>query len=97
MSMKHEKRLTLNAKKMTTREKAHAHIKVRLRLPDWYGNNLDALNDCLGEIGEPTRIVVRFAPALEETLGDYGARIIRVLEQAAQENNNLTIALKDWF
>ena len=97
MSMKHMKRLTLNAKKMTTRERAHAHIKERLRLPDWYGNNLDALNDCLGEIGEPTWIVVRFAPALEETLGDYGTRIIRVLEQAAQENKNLTIVLKDRF
>ena len=82
---------------MTTKENAHEHIKERLRLPEWYGKNLDALNDCLGEIGEPTRIVVRFAPALEETLGDYGARIIRVLEQAAQENKNLTIALKDWF
>ena len=95
--MKHEKRLTLNAKKMTTRERAHAHMKERLRLPDWYGNNLDALNDCLGEIGEPTRIIVRFTPALEETLGDYGVRIIRVLEQAAEENKNLTVTQKKWF
>ena len=97
MSMKHEKRLTLNAKRMTTREQAHAHLKERLRLPDWYGNNLDALNDCLGEIGEPTRIIVRYAPALEATIGDYGARIIRVLEQAAQENKNITITLKNRF
>ena len=97
MSMKHEKRLTLNAKRMTTRELAHALIKERLRLPDWYGNNLDALNDCLGEIGQPTRITVRYAPALEEMLGDYGVRIIRVLEQAAKENKNLTVTLKNWF
>ena len=97
MSMGHEKRLTLNAKRMTTREQAHAHLKERLRLPDWYGNNLDALNDCLGEIGQPTRIIVRYAPALEETLGDYGIRIIRVLEQAAKENKNITITLKNWF
>ena len=95
--MRHEKRLTLNAKKMTTRERAHAHIKERLRLPDWYGNNLDALNDCLGEIGEPTRIVVHFAPALEETPGEYGDRIIRVLEQVAQGNKNLTNVQRDWF
>ena len=95
--MKRERRLTLNAKRMTTREQAHAHIKARLRLPEWYGNNLDALNDCLGEIGQPTRIIVRYAPVLEETLGDYGVRIIRVLEQAAKENKNLTIILKNWF
>ena len=95
--MKHEKRLTLNARKMDTREHAHAHLRQRLRLPEWYGNNLDALNDCLGEIGEPTRIVVRFAPVLSQTLGEYGTRMIRVLEQATQENQNLRISLKNGF
>ena len=95
--MKHEKRLTLNARRMTSREQAHAHLKERLRLPDWYGNNLDALNDCLGEICAPTQIIVRFSPMLEQNLGDYGAKIIRVLEQAAQENINLKVTLKPWF
>ena len=33
--MKHEKRLTLNARKMDTREHAHEHLKKRLHLPDW--------------------------------------------------------------
>ena len=95
--MKHEKRLTLNAKKMTSREQAHAHLKERLRLPDWYGNNLDALNDCLGEIGEPTQIIVRFAPMLGRSLGDYGSRIIRVMQRAAEENPNLRVTLKTWL
>ena len=95
--MKHEKRLTLNARKMDTREHAHAHLKKRLRLPEWYGNNLDALNDCLGEIGEPTWIVMRFAPMLSQSLGEYGTRMIRVLEQATQENQNLRISLKNGF
>lgn len=95
--MRHEKRLTLNARRMTSREQAHAHLKERLRLPDWYGNNLDALNDCLGEICAPTQIIVRFAPMLEQNLGDYGIKIIRVLEQAAQENINLKVTLKPWF
>ena len=95
--MKHEKRLTLNARKMDTRERAHEHLKRRLRLPVWYGDNLDALNDCLGEIGEPTTIVVRFAPQLAHLLGDYGTRLMRVLEQAAQENQNLRILFKNGF
>ena len=82
---------------MTSREQAHAHLKERLRLPDWYGNNLDALNDCLGEVGEPTQIIVRFAPMLEQTLGDYGIRIIRVMQRAAEENPNLRVTLKTWF
>ena len=95
--MKHEKRLALNARLMTTRELAHAHLKERLRLPSWYGNNLDALNDCLGEIGEPTQIIVRFAPILEASLGEYGCKLIKVLEQAARENKNLRVTLRSWY
>ena len=37
----------LNGKRMDTRDHAHAHLARRLRLPVYYGNNLDALNDCL--------------------------------------------------
>lgn len=95
--MERERRLTLNAKRMTTREQAHAHIKARLRLPEWYGNNLDALNDCLGEINRPTRIIVRFAPILKESLGAYGTKILDVLEHAAEENPSMQISFRERF
>ena len=29
-----------------------------LSLPEWYGHNLDALYDCLTEIGAPTHLVL---------------------------------------
>ena len=93
----HEKKLFLNARKMTTRERAHAHLKERLHLPQWYGNNLDALNDCLGEINEPTRIVLRFSPVLERSLGEYGLSIIRVLQQATENNWNICLTIRPWF
>lgn len=95
--MMRERRVSLNARRMTTRELAHAHLKARLSLPEWYGNNLDALNDCLGEIGEPTRIILRFAPVLEASLGEYGVKLIRVLEQAAGANGNLSVTLREWL
>ena len=50
------KKVRLNGYFMTTRERAHRHLRRRLRLPDYYGNNLDALYDCLGDVGEPTEI-----------------------------------------
>lgn len=95
--MKHETRLSLNARRMTTRELAHAHLKERLRLPDWYGNNLDALHDCLGDFGEPTRIILRFSPELERSLGAYGTKLIGVLQQAVEENPNLRLTLRTWI
>ena len=95
--MKHETRLSLNANWMTTRELAHAHLKERLRLPDWYGNNLDALHDCLGGIGEPTRILLRHPAKLERNLGEYGTKLIRVLEQSVEENPNLRLSMRNWL
>ena len=93
----HEKKLFLNARRMTTRESAHEHLKERLRLPEWYGKNLDALHDCLGEINEPTRIILRFSPVLEQALGEYGLSILRVLQQATEENWNICLTIKPWF
>ena len=31
-------------------EKGHPYLKDALDFPDYYGNNLDALNDCLGDM-----------------------------------------------
>ncbi|HWQ97298.1 MAG TPA: barstar family protein [Clostridia bacterium] len=91
--MKHRSSYSLNARRMTTREEAHAHLKERLKLPDWYGNNLDALYDCLSEIGEPTRIVLHFAAKLAMLPDGYGEKLIRVLRQAAEENPNIKLSL----
>jgi ribonuclease inhibitor len=93
--VKHERTLRLNANRMATREKAHAHLKAHLRLPEWYGSNLDALRDCLGGIGGKTRIILRFYPRLTQELGDYGVKLLRVLELAAEENQNLQLELRE--
>lgn len=37
----------------------HQQIAMRLSFPDWYGHNLDALYDCLTEIGTPTHLILR--------------------------------------
>lgn len=86
--------LVLNGKRMDTREHAHAHLARRLRLPVHYGNNLDALNDCLGEISKPTRILLRNALCLRESLGEYGERLIAVLAEAAERNPSVTFVLR---
>ncbi|MEA4940804.1 MAG: barstar family protein [Christensenella sp.] len=87
----------LNGKRMDSREHAHAHLARRLRLPSYYGNNLDALNDCLGEIVEPTRILLRNASHLRESLGEYGERLIAVLAEAAERNPSVTFVLREFY
>lgn len=64
----------------------HLQLCELLDLPEYYGGNLDALADCLSEVHQPTCLVLENAQALEDHLGDYAQRFLRVLEQAAREN-----------
>ena len=87
--------IVLDAKRFKGRTRAHAYLKEALRLPDYYGKNLDALYDCLGEIGEETVIVVPEVIQKKEYLGDYGKTMLRVFKDAAQENKMLKVVLKE--
>ena len=50
--------IILDGKRMGDREALHAELKEKLGLPSYYGGNLDALNDCLGERTEPVNLWV---------------------------------------
>lgn len=77
----------LNGRKMLTRESAHAHLKQRLRFPDWYGKNLDALHDML-TAGYHGTITLKHADAMTKALGEYGETMLRVFYDSARESEN---------
>ena len=83
----------LDGSQMRSRALAHDHLMQKLRFPDYYGRNLDALYDLLTARTEPTEIQVSHPEILLELLGDYGHRLIRTLEEAAQENQFLKICI----
>lgn len=85
--------VVLNGKRMRTRERAHTHLARRLRLPNWYGRNLDALCDCLGEINVPTVILLRNVRVMKQSLGDYGTKLISALAAMTGENTNLSLVV----
>lgn len=65
------------------------YLSARLELPEWWGRNLDALYDCLTEPGEPRLLVLADRAAMEET--SFGRRLLRVLEDAAEDNPSLQL------
>lgn len=85
------RKVILNCEELKERKKAHQYLAQMLDFPDYYGKNLDALFDCLTELGECT-IVLEGGVALRQADG-YGAKIIRVLEEAAQANPGLKIEM----
>lgn len=79
--------IVLDASRMDGRRNAHEYLKEMLALPDYYGNNLDALYDCLTELPQ-TQV------AFENTdnAPEYFKKVYRVFRDAARHNENLTIA-----
>ena len=51
--------ITLELEHIETVAALHIYLQYMLRLPAYYGRNLDALHDALGEIAQPTRLIVR--------------------------------------
>lgn len=86
-------KITLNGKKMDTKEKAHLYIKRKLNTPEYYGKNLDALWDVLSSYNEPIIISLKNKDKLIENLGDYGESIIGVFQDAEKENDNISFEI----
>ncbi len=80
--MARPKRVVLKEKELVSIAEAHEILAEELHFPEYYGANLDALEDCLGEVCKPTRIVLKrdanhpkaWFDALEEVVKDSAQR-----------------------
>ena len=70
--------IVLDGARMDSRQGIHAELKQKLALPEYYGGNLDALNDCLGERRERELIVIQDAGAFLDGCEGYGAKLLQV-------------------
>ena len=85
------KDITIDCRGFVPRSDLHKAFGDALAFPDHYGNNLDALHDCLTDISEETRIhLLNWADA-EEMLGSYARGAKRAILDAATENKNLAV------
>ena len=60
------------------RAELHERLRAALPLPDWYGNNLDALHDVLSEMEGPYELVFRNAAGADESVRDYLSALRRM-------------------
>lgn len=87
--------IVLDGRRMQTKPELHRYLKEALHLPGYYGNNLDALMDCLTENSSQRRIEIEFAEAIVESLGKYGENVLRVFRDAAEVNKALEVCIKN--
>lgn len=63
----------------------HSLLSEKLRLPHWYGYNLDAMYDCLSDVSEDVRITL----TNRDALGLRGLALERLLQEAAAANPHI--------
>lgn len=73
------------------RDDLHRIFRETLSFPEYYGNNLDALFDCLTEISGKVRLLEW--ETAEVRLGFYGEKAKKVIAAAALRNEELDLYL----
>lgn len=73
----------LEGSNMLSEYELHIEIKEKLELPIYYGENLDALWDCLtGCIDLPVEVEWKDYDLVEDSLGDYAKKVFQLFQEA---------------
>lgn len=87
-------RIIINFSDCLYLDSIHNEIKEKLDLPDWYGENLDALWDSLtGIIETPVEIEIIFKPQTKAAhkMKPYVNQIISVFKDAEREYGEIEL------
>lgn len=84
--------IRIDGRKMDDRGSLFAHLKTELGLPDYFGDNLDALADCLGDMRDVS-VLFSYPGAAVNSLGEYGRKLIMVFENEANSRKDFNFRL----
>ncbi|WP_105978854.1 barstar family protein [Bacillus paralicheniformis] len=87
--------IILDGDKFRTLDGLHKTLKERLDFPDYYGENLNALWDCLtGWIERPVTIIWRDFEKSKSYLGYSADEVLEVFKEAQEELGDLIIKVE---
>ncbi len=80
------KKITLDGNILADATQVHSYLKEVLNFPEYYGNNLDALYDCLTDL---ENISITITAPKED--GAIYQKVSRVFKAAARKNESLEL------
>ncbi len=83
--------IVLDGRCMTSKGEAHKYMKEKLEMPEYYGENLDALWDVMSSYSECLTVIIENEKEIYEKLGLYGEKLLEVLHDASYENENISV------
>ncbi len=84
---------TLDCTQLDTLSLLHEALRALLPLPSHYGENFDALYDCLTELSHPVRLEVQNLS--QSALGRAAGVLRRVLADAERNNPNFDVVFTE--
>lgn len=87
--------IKLNGAKMLDKTSTHNYLKEKLGFPDFYGENLDALWDCLSTDFSSKKIIIFNSKSIVENLGCYGEVLIKLFQEVAIENDAIQVIIEE--
>ena len=88
-------KVALLGKDITSEEELHLILKKELELPDYYGENLNALWDCLSSwVKLPLEIEWIDFEKSKEQIGCYADELLHLFKEAQEELDGFVITVK---
>lgn len=87
------RRTIINLKKVESTADLYNIIETKLRTPEYFGRNLDALHDILTDMSGTVEF--RSFGKAKAALGEYGDSLEEMLRAASAESERIEIILKD--
>ena len=78
--------ITLKLDKFSKKEELHSYLKKKMKFPDYYGENLDALFDCLTDISTDTAVDIKY-----DADNKLQRAVLAVFSDAVAANTHLAI------
>ena len=78
--------ITLKLDKFSGKNEIHNYLKKKMKFPDYYGGNLDALYDCLTDISTDTAVDIKY-----DADNELQRAVLAVFSDAVSQNTHLAI------